>query len=178
MKPMPRKPATGTASRHRRASVRRLRGASLIELVIAITIISVALSGSMLLIDATSRHSADPMITNQALAIAEAYLEEILLQAYIDPDLDPISGAVCPPAEASRPLYDNVCDYHGLSDIGATDQEGNAIAGLAAYTIAVTVSTSATLNDLSGSAQVLRVDVSVDHISSDDIALSGYRSKS
>ncbi len=169
-----------TANRHPTRSCEAKcsqRGSSLVELIIAITVIAVALSGSMLVIDITSRHSADPMIRSQSLAIAETYLEEILLRSYIDPDLDQVSGAVCPTPEASRALYDNVCDYNGLVDVGAEDQTGNAVAELNAYTVSVNIDTSATLNDLSGSSQVLRVDVSISHASTDDVALSGYRAK-
>ena len=48
--------------------------------------------------------------------------ELALQQAYVDPD----DGQVCPTAEASRPLFDNVCDYSGLADSGARDQQGDA----------------------------------------------------
>lgn len=158
---------------------RRKRGGfSLIELVIALTVLSIALTGSMMVMQRTLRSSADPMVRHQALSIAEAYIEEILLQPFIDPDLDPVTGAVCPAAEASRNLYDNVCDYAGLSDAGARDQNGNAISGLESYTVDVSVDTAATLDTLSGSSQVLRVDVRVTHPAAVDIALSGYRTRS
>lgn len=156
----------------------RTRGVTLVELVIAITIIAVALGGTLMAVNATTRHSADPMIGQQALAIAESYLEEVLLQPYIDPDLDPISGAVCPSAEASRDLYDNVCDYAGLDDAGAIDQNGNSVAGLAGYRVRVGVDTGANLGGFSGSADVLRIDVRVSHPASVDLTLSGYRTRS
>ncbi len=153
-------------------------GFSLIEIVIAMVVLSVALTGTLSVMERTLRASADPMLLEQAIVIAETYLEEISLQPYIDPDLDPITGAVCPAAEGSRDLYDNVCDYNGLSDSGAEDQNGNAISGLEAYTIDVTVDTTATLNTLSGSSEVLRIDVRVQHSANVDISLSGYRSRS
>ncbi|MCP5043498.1 MAG: prepilin-type N-terminal cleavage/methylation domain-containing protein [bacterium] len=152
-------------------------GFSLIEMVIALTVLSVALTGSMMVMQRTLRASADPMLSHQAIVIAETYLEEILLQSYIDPDLDPATGAVCPAAEGGRALYDNICDYSGLSDSGAHDQNDTAITGLGDYTIDVTVDTTATLNTLSGSSKVLRVDVQVTHPAAVDITLSGYRTK-
>ena len=62
----------------------RQRGISLIELIIFIVIVSVALTGILLVMDQVTRHSADPLIRKQAIAIAESLLEEIELQDYID----------------------------------------------------------------------------------------------
>jgi MSHA pilin protein MshD len=147
------------------------RGFTLIELVISIVVIGIALSGTLLVIDTVTAHSADPMLAQQALAIGEAHLEEISLRGYLDPD----DGNVCPAAEASRDLYDNVCDYDTLDDAGARDQDGNPIAGLDAYRVRVAVDQAATLGSLSGSAEVLRVDVRVTHPAGIDVTLSGYR---
>ncbi len=79
-------------------------GITLAELVIAMAIISIGLVGALMVSHSTTRHSADPMIQKQALAVAEAYLEEILLQAYLDPD----TVNVCPAAEGRRANYHNV----------------------------------------------------------------------
>jgi MSHA pilin protein MshD len=64
------------------------RGISLIELIIFIVIISVALTGILLVMNTVTRHSADPLIHKQALAIAESLLEEVELMpfSYCDPD--------------------------------------------------------------------------------------------
>jgi MSHA pilin protein MshD len=125
----------------------------------------------LLLVNQNASHSADPLIQRQALAIAESYLEEIRLKAYLDPD----SAAVCPAPEASRADYDNVCDYAGLSDSGAQDQSGTAISGLSAYSVQVTVDQSATLHTLSGSGAVLKIMVNVSHDSGIAVALAAYR---
>jgi MSHA pilin protein MshD len=147
-------------------------GVTLVEMTLAIVIISVALTGTLLVMNQTTRHSADPMIFEQAGSIAEAYLEEILLKSFADPN-----GVVCPSPEASRDLYDNVCDYDGLNDSGAEDQDGNAISGLEDYQVQVTVDTSVTINALTGSANVVRVDVQVSNGSLVDLTLSGYRTE-
>ncbi len=151
-------------------------GATLVELVISIVVISVAITGTLIAVDRAVLHSADPMIEYQSHGVAQMYLEEALLKPYYDPDLG-AGGGACPAAEASRDLYDNVCDYAGIDDAGARDQDGNAIAGLAAYRVRVAVDTTATLNDLSGSADVLRVDVRVTHPPLVDLNLSGYRTR-
>jgi MSHA pilin protein MshD len=145
-------------------------------MTLAITIIGIALTGTLLVMNQTTRHSADPMIFEQAGSIAEAYLEEVLLKSYYDPDTG-AGGGICPAAEATRDLYDNVCDYNGLSDSGAKDQDGNAITGLGAYQVQVTVDTTAALNGLSGSTDVVRVDVRVSDGTLVDFTLSGYRTE-
>jgi MSHA pilin protein MshD len=152
------------------------RGATLVEMVVSIVIIAIVVSGTLLLVQKVAVHSADPMIERQALAIAQAYLEEILLRPYWDPALGSGAGA-CPAPPGSRALYDNVCDYQGVDDAGARDQTGAAVAGLGAYRVRVAVDTAAALGDLSGSADVLRVDVRVTHPAAIDLMLSGFKAR-
>lgn len=149
-------------------------GVTLIELIVAMAAIAIAVVGLLQVVARAVRASADPMIVRQASAIAESYLEEILLKSYYDPDLG-AGGGACPAAEASRSLYDNVCDYAGLDETGARDQTGSAVAGLSAYRVRVSVATNASLGGLSGSSQVLRADVRVTHSNAVDFTLSGYR---
>ena len=110
------------------ARLRETSGVTLIELIIAITIVGIAVTGTLLSINKSVRSSADPLVVQQGLIVAEAYLEEILLNDYYDPDLGAVGG-VCPAKEASRDLYDNVCDYDSLTDVGARDQDNFAIPG-------------------------------------------------
>jgi MSHA pilin protein MshD len=98
---------------------------------------------------------------NQALSIAEAYMEEILLKDF----------AIGP--ETTRASFDDVRDYDGLTDVGARDQSNNLIAGLNDYTVSVTVANDG-LNGIAA-ADSLRIDLTVSHALIDDILLSGYR---
>src|SRR5262245_49357798 len=118
-------------------STRQARGFSLIELILGITVIGVSVAAVLSVFIVTSQHSADPMARQQAQLIAEAYLDEILIKNFYDPD----TNNVCPAPEGSRSSYDNVCDYHGISQ-APTDQFGNAISGLSTYNVAVSVTTS------------------------------------
>ena len=155
----------------RARATRRSAGTSLIELVIAIVVVAIALTGTMLVVDTTTRRSAEPMLERQAISIAAAYLEEALSKAYLDPE----AGTVCPTPEAARALFDNVCDFDGLDATGASDPTGTAIAGLEAYRIQLDVDRAASLGGLSGASEVLRVDVTVTDALGRIVRLSGYR---
>jgi MSHA pilin protein MshD len=77
------------------------RGVSLVELIIFIVVVAVAVVGVLAAINLGTRSSADPMVLKQALAIAEALLEEVQLQpfTYCDPDdtnaADALGAAGC-----------------------------------------------------------------------------------
>jgi MSHA pilin protein MshD len=144
---------------------------SLVEIVVAMVIIAISLTGTLMLVDTTTRRSADPMLERQATSIAESYLEEALQKNY----LDPTDGTLCPTPEGARALFDNVCDFNGLDDAGARDQSGNAITGLDGYRVQVSVDTAANLGTLFGSSEVLRVDITVTDPTGRPLALSGYR---
>ena len=142
------------------------RGVTIVELLVSIVIVSIAASTILGVISMTTAGSADPMIRHQAAAIAEAYLEEILLKPIIDPD--GIDG------EAARADFDDLDDYNGLVDAGAHDQFGAPIAGLADYGVAVSVAGSAGLPPVPV-ADAYRVDVVVTHTTAVNFVLSGYR---
>lgn len=143
-------------------------GVTLVELLLSIVIVAIAASAVLAALSATTGSSADPMVRRQATSIAEAYLEEILLKPFADPDgVD---------AEAVRVDFDDVDDYDGLTDAGARDQFGNPIATLGDYTVSVTVSSSAALPAVP-LADVLRVDVNVAWETSINFTISGYRTR-
>lgn len=144
------------------------RGATLVELLVSIVIVSIAASTILGVLAMTTSGSADPMIRHQAAAIAEAYLEEILLKPLIDPN--GIDG------EAARADFDDLDDYDGLSDAGARDQFGSPIAGLGDYNVAISVTPSAGLTAVPA-ADAIRVDVTVTHASDVNFILSGYRTR-
>lgn len=163
------------------------RGFTLIELVIAIVVLSIGATTLLTLIINTTRDSADPVIQEQAFAIAQSYMEEILTHPFCDPDFstdcrtdcfDANACTACSLSEGSRSLFDDVCDYNGLSDNGAEDFLGS-IAGLTPYIVDVTVAdNSVTLNGLlSSSGQVVRIDVRVRHsgLSEVDATLIAYK---
>src|SRR5437773_6222270 len=78
----------GIERQARRHRPRTEHGISLIELIVFIVIVGIAVAGVVGALSMATRASADPMIQKQALAIAEALLEEVQLQpfTYCDPD--------------------------------------------------------------------------------------------
>ena len=142
------------------------RGVSLIELIVAITVVAIAATTILGAMAAVASRSADAMQQQQAIAVAQAYLDEILQRWVADPN-----GA---PANTGRGSWDLVDQYNGLVDVGARDQFGNAIAGLAGYTVSVTVAQSSALTGILPAA-ARRVDINVTYAPNGSVTLSGYR---
>jgi MSHA pilin protein MshD len=151
-----------------KGGTRNQRGMTLIEVVIAIVVVATAVSAVLGVLSSSVGRSADAMIVSQGIAIAESYLEEITLKPFADPD-----GS---DGESSRPDFDDVDDFDGLSDAGAHDQLGNPIAGLGAYAIDVAVVPSTALPGI-GAADALRIDVRVQYPPYIDYVLSSYRTR-
>jgi MSHA pilin protein MshD len=152
--------------RGHRATAHRHRGVTLIELVVAITIVAIAVTTILGLIGAIASRSADAMVQQQAVAIAQAYLDEIQQRWVVDPN-----GT---PPNTGRGSWDLVDQYNGLVDVGAHDQFGNAIPALSAYTVSVTTSPSAALTGVPAAA-ARRIDITVTYPPSGSVMLSGYR---
>ena len=142
-------------------------GVTLIELIVSIVILSIAATGILMVLTRVTLSSADPMLREQAIAIAQSYMEEILLHPLADPD--GVSG------EVNRSLYDDIWDYDGLADhSGAIDQNGNSINGLESYMIDVDIDNFGV--NLGGDPAT-RILVTVTHsgYSGINIPISAYR---
>ena len=147
------------------------QGFTLIEMIIAIVVLAAAVSGILFSFSANVARSADPMIQQQAIIIAQAYLEEAVLKSYSDPD----GGETSSCEEGARIQYDDVADYDCINDTaGALDQFGGTLPGLSNYNIAVNVST---VNIGAPAVTARRIDVTVTHdsITSINHSLTAYR---
>ncbi|HIP53631.1 MAG TPA: type II secretion system protein [Chromatiales bacterium] len=143
------------------------RGATLIELVISIVIIGIAVVGVLMVFTRAGGASADPMIREQAVSIAEAYMEEAFLHPLGAP-----ADLSCEPGE-SRATYDDIGDYSCINDTsGARDQNGALINGLAGYNVAMSVA-AVTLGG--GPAKRIQVVVTHDGVGGLRIPLTAYR---
>jgi MSHA pilin protein MshD len=161
----------------RRAFPAAQRGVNLVELLIAIVIISIASTGVLLVYAQVVGHSADPMIQQQALAVAEAYLDEILARPVDDPDAPELGGPGTP-EEAARSQFDDVKDYWGLAESPPRNQNGVAedvdLDGnpdLGGYTVTVDVTPNVNV----GGVAMARVDVTVTYPPVVSFTLTGYR---
>jgi MSHA pilin protein MshD len=136
-------------------------GFTLLEIITTVVVIALAATALMSVFSSTVATSADPVLEHQATAVAEAYMEEILLK-----DFNISSGN-------TRPTFDDVRDYNNLPDTVVRDQFGLAIGTLSDYSISVSV-VADSLNGIAV-ADSLRIDITVSHASIDDVLLSGYR---
>lgn len=126
----------------------------LLELVLSMAIVSIALT-SMVLLFWQITLSPTPVVNQQALYIANGYINEILTKSF--PTILP-----CPAPPANRANYTNICDYNNLVDVGAKDNQGNLFTGLGAFTVSVLIDlNNANLGNLVSGTQVIRVDVIV-----------------
>lgn len=120
-------------------------GASLIELVISIVVLSVVVSGVMSIFIAQTTKSADPMLETQAAAIARAYMTDLMEKDYAD--INTIAAG--PPV----------------------DQNGQAISNLAQYSVSVTVNSNAQINGVAAK----KIVVNVVHSAISATQISAYR---
>jgi len=145
------------------------RGFTLIELIVAITIVAICAVTLMGVMAAVASRSADAMLQQQAIAIAQAYLDEIEQRwVAVDPT---IYGTVTNTGRSSWYLVDQ---YNNLYDVGAHDQFGDGISALLAYTVSVSVVQSTALPGIA-SSNARRIDVTVTTPPNVSVTLSGYR---
>jgi MSHA pilin protein MshD len=180
-------------------------GISLVELIVFIVIVGIAAAGVVGALSMATRASADPMIQKQALAIAEALLEEVELQpfTYCDPDDQPNaatarSAAVGPTGctsldsvenlgrEMIAPYgpedrlsatnpFDNVNDYDTFTMTGITDLAGVAIPGLENYTARVDIVTQPLAPVPASDSLLITVTVDGPPGTNTRVVLDGYR---
>jgi MSHA pilin protein MshD len=143
----------------------RERGVTLIEIVVAIVIVAIAATAILAAMASITMRGAETMVRQQAVALAEAYLEEILLQPVASP------GGTAP---TSRANFNDEDEYNGLSDVGARDQYGNAIAYLTGYTVSVAVTQTTALTGIAA-ANARQINVTVTDPNGVAVMLTGYR---
>ena len=137
--------------------MKRARGFTLIELVIAIVVLSTIGITMVGLLAFISRTSAEGLTSTQSAIIANAYLQEILSQEFSGSD-------------------DDIDGYDGRVDTGARDGAGNTISGLENYRVQIAVQHVSVLPGVPASATRL-VTVTVTDPMGDTVALSGVRAE-
>jgi MSHA pilin protein MshD len=129
--------------------VSKQQGVTLVELVISIVIISIAMVAMMSSFSLSMSHSADPLWRNKALKLGQLYLDEILAKKYAE--LSPIGGLpfvessdsgcanLGPDGTETRATYDDVDDYHGITDSVPTSLTAPLDSSYDDYRIDITV---------------------------------------
>jgi len=156
--------------------VKTQRGLTLVELIMFIVIVSVGVAGILLVLNVTVAGSADPMVRKQALAVAEALMDEVLSKEFANP-----AGGASPttpgnPAQAERPLFDDVSDYHGAAWTGVASLTNPAvpITGLESYAVTISVTGTTELAGIDAS-HAKKIVILVDTGQGEAITLTGYR---
>lgn len=187
-----------------RQNKKRQSGLTFIELIMFIVIVSVAVTGVLMVISFTSSRSSDPMVRKQALAIAESVLEEIELQpfTYCDPTDANVTTATsatlgsttstCATTvesigpETGESRYSVTTPFNNVNDYGATNGVANNIMPSGILDVTGTAISglenykawvTITQDSLGGVAatESLRIDVRVTGPGGTDITLTGYR---
>lgn len=135
------------------------RGFTLIELIIFIVVVSAGLAGILSVMNSVVKSSADPMVRKQAMALADAIMEEILLKGFSDPD-----GTNA--GETGRTNWDNVDDFNGKTNADFAPLP----AELASYVIAISVVDDAVTLGIAAK----RVTVTITR-GAEVISMTGYR---
>lgn len=149
-------------------------GATLIELIVSIVVISVALTGLMMTISISMRHSADGFVQIRAAELAQAYMDMLVTMEY---DADCTVSSITPGCqeEDERNIFNSLKCFQSCGRI--TDSipwNVNATLGSSydAYEVEFEVTTS-TLNGTQG--KMIQVDVIIPARDDETISFSTFR---
>jgi len=178
----------------------------MVELVITIVILAIAMMGVTTMLQNGVSRSADITLQIRTVALAQAYLDEILGKRYDEKTAAPPCRASAPPARQctaeglfgpdgpeSRAGYDDVDDYHGLDEGDGQinplqDALGNTRTGYDNFRVAVEVryinvgvgeeeETLGVANELDDEFDAKLITVTVTHRSfNPGIVFSAYKS--
>lgn len=167
----------------------RQRGFSLIETILVIVLLGVAVAGIAAMFLNNVAKSHEPYLRQRALAVATAFMDEILRKRW--DDNTPLGGgcvntgtALCStgpaPAgmgteEAQRADWDDIDDYNAIGNQSPPqDSSGAAMPGYEGFVVSVSVTQPGDWNGIPA-ADVKRIEVQVTSNNGETIALSAYR---
>ncbi len=126
------------------------QGFTLVEMIVTILIIAIASVGITSSLSFALRHQSDGIWRTKAIALAEAYAEEIMARRFDENTpiggLPPCSATTVPcSADAdfddgeTRANFDDVDDYHNLNEAPPVDAMGIARSGYNNYRVQIQV---------------------------------------
>jgi MSHA pilin protein MshD len=125
-------------------NVHGTKGFSLIELIISIVVLGIALAALSSSLFTAVGKSSDPILQSKATQLSQSYLDEILSMRYQEDS--PLGGGVVgtcsidgsEAGEDERNLFDDVDDYHGLSE-EADFLDSTTTSNYSGYTVSIDV---------------------------------------
>ncbi len=141
-------------------------GFSLIEMVLAISILTLITVTFFKALTLMSGQSVEPIQQKQGFLITQSLMDEIYSKSFIK-STDGFTG---PFTDANRAKFDAIDDYNGYSKLGATDINSQAITGLENYQIDIVVN-NITLH--SKAAKEIIINITTQR--SEKFQLKGYK---
>lgn len=157
------------------------RGATLVELVITIVIISVAIAGVVGAFALISSRSADPLNQTRAVELAQLYMDEIITKKY--DDATPQGGQprytggcnIGSEGSEDRGTYDDVDDYNEIDGEAPRSALG-PIDGYSGFTVTVDVQCAGGDAGVDlPSSEAKRIDLTITIPGGSDFVFSAYR---
>ena len=169
---------------HERGFRKHHQGATLIELVMIIVIISVAIAGVMGAFSLIAGRSADPLNQTRAVALSQLYMDETLAKQFADKS--PVGGgAVMSAAKAdcsnigadgeSRSTFNDVDDYDILDNDSPQNSEEDPLSGYSNFRVSVSVQCAGIEVGLAQDYQAKRIDITITDPSNNTYLFSAYR---
>lgn len=163
------------------------QGVTLVELVISIVIISIAMVALMSSFSLSMSHSADPLWRNKALKLGQLYLDEILAKKYdehtpigglpfvADPSCVTLGPDGAAPNQETRETFDDVDDYHGITDSVPLSLTSTLDSSYDDYRISITVVCDGNDVGASGNNHAKIITVSVTPPNQSPISFAAYK---
>jgi MSHA pilin protein MshD len=162
--------------------MRSHRGATLVELVMTIVIISIAIAGVVGAFSLIAGRSADPLNQTRAIALSQLYFDEILSRKYDhntpDGGVPRQEGCSIGPegGESDRSDFNDADDYDGLDESPPLNADGNEVdPAYQSYRVQVTVACEGGEVGLSDDDDAKRITVTITDPSDNNYVFSGYR---
>ena len=145
---------------------KKIMGFSLIEMVLAISILTLITVTFFKALTLMSGQSVEPIQQKQGFLITQSLMDEIYSKSFIKST----GGFAGPFTDANRAKFDAIDDYNGYSKLGVTDINAQAITGLENYQIDIVVN-NITLN----SKPAKEIIITITTPRNEKFQLKGYR---
>lgn len=142
------------------------RGLGMAEAVLSTVLVAVLLTAALRTAGASAVSQAKSADRARSILMAQALMEEILVQPYKDPGASPVFGLEAGETLGQRATYDDVDDYNGLNETTPKTRDGAALTAQAGWSRITRVEwvAASTLGQATGSASetgVKRITVTV-----------------